>query len=55
MIRFEKKADPQPLPKDTEDKRSEKIRETATAEPKKSGSDGLRSRAGRVTDDDRLI
>jgi hypothetical protein len=55
MIRFEKKADPKPLPKDVEDKRPDKIPETATEEPKKSGADGVRSRARQPTEDDRLL
>ncbi|ACM29941.1 hypothetical protein MOV66_30645 [Agrobacterium sp. SHOUNA12C] len=55
MIRFEKKADPKPLPKDVEDKRPDKIHETAVEEPKKSGADGARSRARQPTEDDRLL
>lgn len=55
MIRFEKKTDPQPLPKDVEDKSPKKIRETAAEEPKKSGADGVRSRARQATDDDHLL
>jgi hypothetical protein len=55
MIRFAKKADPQSLPKETEDKRLEQIRETAADGPKKSGTDGVRRRARQTADDDRLI
>jgi hypothetical protein len=55
MIRFEKKADPKPLPKDVENKSAEKTRETAIEEPKKSGKDGVRSRAWQPTDDNRLL
>ncbi|HEY0121697.1 MAG TPA: hypothetical protein VGC14_08040 [Rhizobium sp.] len=55
MIRFEKKPDPQPLPKDVEDKRPEKADGTPAEEPKKSGADGLRRRTRQTTEDNRLI
>jgi hypothetical protein len=55
MIRFVKKAEPQPLPKEAEDKRPEKVSETAADGAKKSGTDGVRRRARQTADDDRLI
>ncbi|MBP1847510.1 hypothetical protein J2046_005794 [Rhizobium petrolearium] len=55
MIRFEKKADPQPLPGKPEDKLFDEMREGAVEERKKSATGGTRRRPRQATEDGRLI
>ncbi|MCC2612134.1 hypothetical protein ABK249_14025 [Neorhizobium sp. Rsf11] len=53
MIRFEKKADPQPTRE--KDDPLEQLREIAPEEPKKPATNGTRRRARQQAEDDRLI
>lgn len=55
MIRFAKKTDPQPLPKDLEEKRAAQIQGPPEEADKKSGAKAARGRAPQAADDDRLI
>ncbi|WP_198929065.1 MULTISPECIES: hypothetical protein [Rhizobium] len=55
MIRFEKKTDPQPLPKDVEHKSPTPIQEPAREKSKKSDAKVARGHKPQVADDDRLI
>ncbi|MGK6312610.1 hypothetical protein [Neorhizobium sp. DT-125] len=55
MIRFEKKAVPQPLPKTVEDKLFDEIPEAAAEEHKKPAKDSTRRRPQSATGEDRLI
>ncbi|MGG6894791.1 MULTISPECIES: hypothetical protein [Rhizobium] len=55
MIRFEKKPDPQPLPKDAETNSAEPVRDSTKKESKKTSTDAKHRRASETTDDDRLI
>lgn len=50
MIRFAKKAEPQPLPKDMEDKQPAQIPEPAVEGDKKSGVKTARARVPRAAD-----
>jgi len=55
VIRFAKNADPQPLPKDLEDKSAAQIQGPPEEGDKKSGAKAARGRTPQPADDDRLI
>ncbi|MGK6316848.1 hypothetical protein [Neorhizobium sp. DT-125] len=55
MIRFEKKADPQPLPEKVKDKLFDEIPEDVVDVDKKPAAGGTRRRPRQAAEDDRLI
>ena len=55
MITFVKKAEPQPVPDESEDNRFERIRKAALERQRKSDTDRTRRRARQTAEDNRLI
>lgn len=55
MIRFEKKPNPQPAPKEAETNRAAEIREAAKEETKKLSTETKRRRTTQTNGDERLL